>query len=421
MPADSNTPDFLSSLESHFSRFAVVSSGLPLVLSLWVLATHIFGTFDAFPYLAITSPTKRCGKTRLAELLELVCANPLRTVGISAAALFRTIEETTPTLVIDEAESLRGKEERSGALREILNAGYRKGQQVVRCVGGNGSDYKTRTFQTFCPKVLVLIGPLPDTLADRCISIPMKRRTTEYVERFRLERVKRETGPLRSAAEQWAKESRSYIDEWYQENDVDILEDREAELWLPLFAICAVLVPERLEELKAIALRLSEAKTADEPGDLGIRLIQDIRRAFHEGKTDRFSTEDLLSKLNGDPESPWPGWNYGKALSSHNLGRMLAPFGVRSGTIRFSDQKTAKGYYRDDFADAWERYLPPPEQRHNVTMQENTGENENSPPVTRHGRDGAEKAMAPNDHARCDVVTDQSQAIQQEKFAECCN
>lgn len=207
--------DLLADLERLFQRYAALAPGLPLVLALWIIATHLFDIFDAVPYLAITSPTKRCGKTRLAELLELVCADPLRTVGISVAALFRTIESKQPTLLIDEAESLRGKGERADTLREILNAGNRKGQKVIRCYGGNGKDYKTREFETYCPKVLVLIGSLLDTTADRCIPIEMRRRTVEQLERFRFGQAKRETQPLRAVVSRWAKVHRASVRHWY--------------------------------------------------------------------------------------------------------------------------------------------------------------------------------------------------------------
>jgi hypothetical protein len=399
----------LADLERHFERYAVLPPGLPLVLALWGLATHLFDCFDAFPYLAITSPTKRCGKTRVAELLEMVCLNPLRAVGISVAALFRTIEAKKPTLIIDEAESLRGKGERAEALREILNAGYRKGQTVIRCVGGNGKDYKTREFETFCPKALVLIGSLPDTLADRSIPVEMRRRTTEPLERFRFDRAKRETRSLVASVKQWAKAHRAAVARWYHANDLSCLEDREAELWLPLFAVCAVLAPERLAELEAIALRLAGAKAASEPSDLGIKLLADIRDVFDEVSEDRLRTEVLVFNLNAHGESPWPAWNHGKGLNPYNLGRLLAPFNIRPGTIRFSDDETAKGYYRDDFTDAWACYLPPPEKRHTVTRPINTGENSVSASVTANGCDGAQNEENPNVHAGCDAVTDQKQ------------
>jgi len=78
----------LEDLERVFRRYLALDKGMALVLALWSLATHVHDAFDAFPYLGITSPTKRCGKTRTAEVLELVCARPSRTVAITPAALF---------------------------------------------------------------------------------------------------------------------------------------------------------------------------------------------------------------------------------------------------------------------------------------------------------------------------------------------
>ena len=55
----------LAALEAYFSRYLALRPGISLVVSLWTLATYIAGTFDAFGYLAIVSPTKRCGLRKL--------------------------------------------------------------------------------------------------------------------------------------------------------------------------------------------------------------------------------------------------------------------------------------------------------------------------------------------------------------------
>src|SRR5882724_3555038 len=100
--------ELLATLENTFAKYLALDAGLPLVLALWTLATHVFDCFDAFPYVAITSPTKRCGKTKLAEIIDLLCCNGLRTAGASAPAIFRTIQLQesnggTVTLILDEA------------------------------------------------------------------------------------------------------------------------------------------------------------------------------------------------------------------------------------------------------------------------------------------------------------------------------
>lgn len=61
---------------------------------------------DTTAYLAITSAEKRSGKTRLLEVLELVVHAGLPTANTSDAALFRTISELGPTLLLDEVDAI---------------------------------------------------------------------------------------------------------------------------------------------------------------------------------------------------------------------------------------------------------------------------------------------------------------------------
>src|SRR5438445_11973551 len=116
---DATGPRIVATLEGTFRKYMALDSGLPLVLALWTLATHVFDCFDAFPYIAITSPTKRCGKTRLADIIELLAARGEPLVNPTQAVIFRTIQSSTPTLILDEAETLSVKSDRSEAIREI--------------------------------------------------------------------------------------------------------------------------------------------------------------------------------------------------------------------------------------------------------------------------------------------------------------
>ena len=348
-------PDLILAVEDYFRRYAVLGSGLPLVLALWNIATYMYDVFDAFPYLAITSPTKRCGKSRLGELIGMVCSKPLETVGISPAALFRTIEQKSPTLIIDEAESLSIKSESSEALREVLNAGYRKGKKVWRCAS---KTHKIEQFNIYCAKVLILIGKLQDTLSDRCISVPMKRKSGEQIDRFRFAHVEKQTAPLRTEIEQWSSAHASQVEQWYADNGLLFIQDRDEELWLPLFAVCQVAAPERLDELEAIAIGLASAKE-DDPNNYGIEILADIRRVFVSGGAKNTSSEELLKALNAMSESPWQHFKYtnGQPLDARWLAKLLKPFGIHSKTIRMANG-TPKGFYRADFEDAWKRYLP---------------------------------------------------------------
>ena len=360
---DGGRADILTTLEGIYGKYLALDAGLPLVLALWTLATHVFDCFDAFPYLAITSPTKRCGKTRLAEIVELYCANGLRTVGATSAAMFRSIQSQTLahktlTLIMDEAEVLGTKGDRSESLREILNAGYRRGQYVLRCERPADGPHEVKRFSVYCPKVIVLIGNLTDTLADRCIPIAMRRRKHgEEVARFFYSQSVRVAKRSQREMEQWAKANCRKITKLNRQ-DLKFLEDREAEIWLPLFSVCRAVAPDRVEQLKLIALGISGRKQGDEPAEFGVLLLRDIRNVFANWQHDRLPTATLIAQLANIEESPWATWGRGNGLDARGMARLLRAFRIEPHNIRLEDGQIVKGYTRDDFREAWTTYLP---------------------------------------------------------------
>jgi hypothetical protein len=67
-----------------------------------------------------------------------------------------------------------------------------------------GDENEPRRFSTWAAKAVALIGHLPDTLADRSLVVPMRRRAAgEHVERLRLDRAGG-FEDLRRRAARWA-------------------------------------------------------------------------------------------------------------------------------------------------------------------------------------------------------------------------
>jgi hypothetical protein len=71
-------------------------------IALWVVLTYCETAVNILPLLLVTSPTKRCGKTRLVELVGALACRALPTSNITAAALYRAIDTFHPTLLLDE-------------------------------------------------------------------------------------------------------------------------------------------------------------------------------------------------------------------------------------------------------------------------------------------------------------------------------
>jgi len=203
------TPSFPSSSSPHgaalldelralLERYVVLPPHAAETLALWILHTHAFQLRDVSTYIGIESPEKRCGKTTLLAVLSKLVNRPVPAANISSPAFFRVIEETQPTLLIDEAGTfLQNNDE----LRGILNAGYTRDTAYVMRVANQscppafpspaaGEQPTPRStlarYSCWCPKVLAAIGRLPDTLADRCIVVRMQRKTSwEECQRLR--------------------------------------------------------------------------------------------------------------------------------------------------------------------------------------------------------------------------------------------
>jgi hypothetical protein len=189
--------DLLEEIVRFLSSYIVFGDNFqPLALALWTLHTYGIDAADESPYIVITAPDKRCGKTRLRDVLAEIVRRPWQIdAAPTEAVLFRKISAHSPTLLLDEADALfAGSRERVEPLRAILNGGNRRGTTVPRCVG-EGTKITVKDFAIFCPKALVGINSAcwPDTILDRAIEIRLRRkRRDERIERLR----RRDVQPL---------------------------------------------------------------------------------------------------------------------------------------------------------------------------------------------------------------------------------
>ena len=346
----------LHDVRAMITKYVVLSPHQADAITLWTAHSHAFDAAEATPYLAITSPEKRSGKTRLLEVLELVVRRPWLTGRTSAAALPRKVDKEQPTLLLDESDAaFKGDKEYAQALRGVLNSGHRRGGSATVCIG-QGASIDFRNFSTFNPKAIAGIGNLPDTVADRSIPIILKRRASnEPVERFRRREAIAQATPLRDALARWAAGAVSELRD-ARPDIPDALDDRAADGLEPLLAIADLAGGEWPERARRAALALS-AGEVHEDDSIGVRLLADIRIVFEEIGPDRASSSVLLERLWGIEEAPWGEW-YGRPLTARGLAKLLKPFGIRPRTVR-SGPETAKGYAVEDFADAWRRYAPP--------------------------------------------------------------
>jgi hypothetical protein len=118
--------------------------------------------------------------------------------------------------------------------------------------------------------------------------------------------------------------------------------------------------PERARKAAVLCCQIDE----DDGGQIEA-LLADIREAFHEtmmGETKvaaEISSADLVKRLVAMEGRPWAEIGKSrKPLTQNKLARMLKPLGIGPNDIGPEDNRL-KGYKRERFNEAFERYLPP--------------------------------------------------------------
>lgn len=351
----------LSDLAAQFRRYVVLPSDDALTaVTLWVAATHLQTAWQHAPRLAIVGPAKRCGKSRLLDVVTETVHDPLITVNASPAAVFRSITDNPPTLLVDEADTLFGSAkaaERNEEMRGLLNAGHQRNRPTLRVSGPN---HEVSKFPTFAMAALAGIGDLPDTIMDRSVVIRMRRRRPgEKVAEFRTVRDTPALHALRDRLAAWLAPLHTQATDMTPPMPV---EDRAADTWQPLVSVADLAGGPWPAAARAACLAITayEAEQDQDNSALNIRLLTDIRRAFAaEGDPPVLRTGRLLGILNEDAESPWPDYS-GKGLTPRGLQILLRDHGISSANRRFPDGSQAKGFTRLQFADAWARYCAEP-------------------------------------------------------------
>ncbi len=341
----------LDSVCEFIDRYVVFpSSAATHAVALFVATTWVADAFEVAPYLLVTGPEKRTGKSRLLEVIALLVRSPILAASITEAALFRVIDSRSPTVLIDEADAIFGKRAESvEGLRAVINAGHRRGAKVYRMAGSRGD--KLQEFNAFAPKVLAGIGDFaPDTVVDRSITVRLQRKAADAsVMRFRRRFVEEEAVSLRLGLETSLDGLEVGLGEAWPHLPEE-LDDRAQDTWEPLFAVADMAGDPWPQYARFAAVELSSGRLGEE--SLGVQLLSDIN-AVWPSRHDKLFTADLLTRLHALDESPWGDWD----ITGHRLARMLRPFGVTSRKIRIGDD-TRQGWRYADLEPLFSLYVP---------------------------------------------------------------
>ena len=340
-------------------------------VTLWIAHTWAAERFYVTPRLVLDSAEPGSGKTRVLELLALLCRRPKLTISTTVAALYRRIAaaDVPLTVLMDEVDALFGPRPTPQAedMRALINSGYKRGATVDRCVG-DGKSIKVEEFSVFAPVALAgLAGRMPPTITTRSVVIHMRRRAPgERVEPFRERDALAAVNPIRERLAGWVDSVAEQL-EAARPVMPDRVTDRASEVWEALLAVADAAGedwPERARE----ACRYFVLDT--DPGELsmGARLLADVRDVFTARDADRMASGAVVAALVELEEAPWSDL-WGKPLDQRRLAKELGRYGVgpvqfkldgqkHRGYVTWATARTSESAAQTGLADAWNRYLP---------------------------------------------------------------
>jgi hypothetical protein len=337
-----------------------------IVIALW--AAHTWApdkTWYVTPRLVLDSAEPGSGKTRVLELLALLVKRPEMTISATTAAIFRMIGQGQITLLFDEVDAIFNPKNGGNYedLRALLNAGYKQGSTIARCVG-DAKQMKVERFPVFAPVALAgLAGKMPATITTRAIAIHMRRRAPgETVEPFRERDAEQEAEPLRDRLTEWIENIASDLAHARPTMPQGVV-DRPSEVWEALLAIADAAGGDWPERARAACRHFV---LSSDPGELslGVRLLRDVRDLFTARGVKQMPSADLVAALVGLDEAPWADL-WGKFLDQRRLAKEMDRYGVRPVQYK-QDGVKHRGYVtwatdkpvQTGLADAWARYLP---------------------------------------------------------------
>lgn len=363
-----STASLLDDLAEWLRRYVVLTPDQSTVTALWIMHTYVYDSGDTSPYLIVSSAEKRSGKTRLLECLNSVVHVPLFTSSMTEAALFRAIDKWSPTLLIDETDTLfqkgkRDPSERQESIRAILNSGYRRGSYTIRC-NGVGGKQDVEKYGIYCPKALAGIGHLPDTIRDRGLPIRLQRRTRdEEIEPFRF-RVAAAQGPVfEDRLGTWAALHGVALERAEPAMPTE-LDDRAQDAYEILVAI-ADLADAHDRACEALVRLRDEGEGQEQ--STGSQLMEDLATVIPYLQGKHVATVDLLAMLYEHGENPWEEW-WGEATgkrASMRLSKLLREYDLAPGVFR-SGGRTPRGYETEALEAVIGRYTPERSQRRNI-------------------------------------------------------
>jgi hypothetical protein len=251
------------------------------LLALWNIGTYYFPLFISYPYVYMNGQTES-GKSKTLNLCTCISFNGQFSLNMNPPNIFRLINESRCTLILDELEHQLTGRMRNPHFRTMLLGGYTKIGVVQRLHHNEGiDDYESRNYATYSPKMLANIVGMDDVLESRCITIHTQRSHNPTITRTAVDIDDPVFQKIRDAQFIYMMKNWKTIKQVYAETlEAEGITGRNWELWKPILALARHFGGDNLvAQMKELALECvseGELDNADSNENLLIETILSI-------------------------------------------------------------------------------------------------------------------------------------------------
>ncbi|MBM3254238.1 MAG: hypothetical protein FJZ16_08295 [Candidatus Omnitrophica bacterium] len=324
--------------------------------ALWVIGTYFFPLFNAYPIVFLNGGSGS-GKSKTIDVTEQLAFNAINTANISDASIYRIIQGTRATLLLDENEKIADSEEAKTLINLVL-AGFKKGAKVIRLEKGKHQDFIPTKFEVHCPKMIANIkGIHEEALKNRCIPFIMTPTQSDKSNNY----------PTGEEPEWQNIRNSLYIftmNRWreigYVKKDIVAsklgLNGYAFMLWQPILTIAKYLerfVGSRLlDEMASLATEKTTERKTELMENYDRQLLRTIRDMVQgdvsgiEGDGNKFFSSNLIYEnfkyALGFAEDKLPNW-----FTPQRVGRMVNSLDVGKHKTEMIDSRQTRGFWID--------------------------------------------------------------------------
>ena len=308
------------------------------VLAAFTIYSYFFPIFNHAPILHLFGDF-RTGKTKLCQLIEAMCFNPLNSSNISASTVFRTVQGARSLIILDESEDLVQDEKRKDIVNMLL-AGVNKSGRAYRQEKSANDNYQTRSYQVFSPKVIANINGINlDSLSSRIIRVNTSGTVNKEKKNRDVDLESNEWQEIRNQLYRLLLIKHAEVREVKETLKIEGLSGRWHNMWFGILVMAKLCSDRLYGNMLNIAIELSEEMETQFVTETPSRLIiQHLVKLIKENGKESYTSDELYKSFNYDEKRDMD------FVTKKGMGMLMTKIGLKSKPTRISSEGLERIY-----------------------------------------------------------------------------